>query len=49
MFPFTPSHVKQANLYLEEAAKLVAYRRDIVTQNTIDAVQQCISALKLSL
>lgn len=49
MFPFTPSHVKQANLYLEEAAKLLAYRRDIVTQSTIDAVQQCISALKLSL
>ena len=49
MFPFTPSYVKQANLYLEEGARLLAYRRDIVSQATIDSVQQAILALKLSL
>jgi signal peptidase I len=29
MFPFTPKHLSQARLYVREATKLVAYRRDV--------------------
>ncbi|MEY2600658.1 MAG: signal peptidase, partial [Verrucomicrobiota bacterium] len=49
MFPFTPKHVSQAKLYLREAAKLVAYRKDIAPAPVLNEVRQSIDALRSAL
>jgi signal peptidase I len=49
MFPFTPRHVSQARLYLREASKLLAYRKDIVAPQIIHEVEESIRNLKESL
>ncbi len=46
MFPFTPKHLDQAGLYLREAAKLIAYRKDVVTAEVIQSVQSAMKALE---
>ena len=46
MFPFTPRHVSQARLYIREASKLLAYRKDIVASSIIEEVQSAIEALE---
>ncbi len=45
MFPFTPKHLDQARLYLREAAKLVAYRRDVVSEGVLSEVHSEMAAL----
>ena len=46
MFPFTPKHLEQARLYLREAAKLVAYRKDIVPEGVLEEVGREMTALE---
>ena len=46
MFPFTSKHLSQAKLYLREAAKLVAYRKDISPGEVIAEVESEIQALQ---
>ncbi len=46
MFPFTPKHLEQARLYLREAAKLVAYRKDIVPEGVLEEVSREMMALE---
>jgi signal peptidase I len=46
MFPFTPRHVSQARLYLREASKLLAYRRDTVSPQEVLGVEEAIRHLK---
>jgi signal peptidase I len=45
MFPFTPKHVEQARLYLKEAERLLAYRKDVVTPQIVDEVTRERAAL----
>ena len=45
MFPFTPKHLEQARLYLREADRLVAYRKDIVPESILADVKAAIEAL----
>jgi signal peptidase I len=46
MFPFTPKHLSQARLYIREASKLVAYRKDIAPREVIAEIEGEIQALK---
>jgi signal peptidase I len=46
MFPFTPKHLSQARLYIREASKLVAYRKDISPAEVIAEIEGEIQALK---
>ncbi len=46
MFPFTPKHLDQARLYLREAAKLVAFRKDVVPEEVLKEVEAEMEALK---
>jgi signal peptidase I len=46
MFPFTPKHLSQARLYIREAAKLVAYRRDITPAELIAEIEGEIRTLE---
>ncbi|MEK0445855.1 MAG: Signal peptidase [Verrucomicrobiota bacterium] len=48
MFPFTPRYVHQARLYLREASKLLAYRKDIVSSQIVEEVDSAIRSLKES-
>jgi signal peptidase I len=47
MFPFTPSHVRQGRQFIKDARKLVDYKRDIVSPETLAEVQGEISRLEL--
>ncbi len=46
MFPFTPKHIEQARLYVREAEKLLAYRKDVVTPQVVEEVTLESIALK---
>ena len=46
MFLFTPKHLSQARLYIREAAKLVAYRKDISPADLIAEIEGEIQTLK---
>lgn len=46
MFPFTPKHISQARLYVREASKLLAYRRDITPGEVRSEVEFEIQALR---
>jgi signal peptidase I len=45
MFFFTPKHVQKARLYQQEAQRLLSYRRDIVSENTVQEVETAIAEL----
>ena len=49
MFPFTPKHLEQARLYLREAAKLVAYRKDVVSEEVLAEVKTEMEALNAAI
>lgn len=49
MFPFTPKHLDQARLYLREAAKLVAYRKDVVSEAILAEVNTEMEALEAAI
>ena len=46
MFLFTPQHVSQAQLYIKEASKLLAYRRDTVSPEIVREVEASIQRLR---
>jgi signal peptidase I len=46
MVLFTPRHVSQAKLYLKEASKLLAYRRDTVSPEVVQEVENAIHRLR---
>ncbi len=46
MFPFTPKYIEQAKLYLRESAKLLAYRKDVVSAEVVESVKNEMEALK---
>jgi signal peptidase I len=46
MFLFTPKHLSQAKLYIREASKLVAYRKDIAPAELIAEIEGEIQRLK---
>ncbi len=45
MFPFTPRHVKLGRQFVKDARKLLAYKRDLVTEEVIAEVNQEIDKL----
>lgn len=49
MFPFTPKHVQKARIYQQEARKLLAYRRDVVSTETVREVESAIGVLTVAL
>lgn len=46
MFFLTPRHVSQAKIYLREASKLLAYRRDTVAPQVVEEVEKGIQSLR---
>jgi signal peptidase I len=49
MFLFTPKHLDQARIYLREAAKLVAYRKDVVSETVLAEVHAEMQALEAAI
>ncbi len=49
MFFLTPPHVKQGRQFLKDARKLLAYKRDLVDQETVMAVEREIGHLEVAL
>ena len=46
MFPFTPSHIKHGRQFIKDARKLVAYKRDLVSEETVEEVNREIAHLE---
>src|SRR3954465_9972168 len=46
MFPFTPSYLKHGRQFIKDARKLVAYKRDLVNEETLLEVEREISHLE---
>jgi signal peptidase I len=49
MFPFTPSYIKHGRQFAKDAKKLVAYKRDLVSESTLTDVEREIVHLELAL
>jgi signal peptidase I len=46
MFPFTPSYLKHGRQFIKDARKLVAYKRDLVSEETLLDVEREITHLE---